>query len=67
MIRPERVAMAKQLIIDAKSKVLVGTVIDFPEGKSSLEKKLEEIKLQSLVNQQKIDEKLNYPNNPLKS
>ena len=42
MIRPERVAMAKQLIVEAKSKVLVGTVVDFPEGKSTLDKKLEE-------------------------
>jgi len=42
MIRPELVAMTKQLIVEAKSKVLVGTVIDFPEGKSSLDKKLEE-------------------------
>lgn len=42
MIRPERVAMAKKMIVEAKSKVLVGTVIDFPEGKSSLDKKLEE-------------------------
>ena len=42
MIRPERVAIAKKMIVEAKSKVLVGTVIDFPEGKSSLDKKLEE-------------------------
>ena len=42
MIRPELVAMAKKMIVEAKSKVLVGTVIDFPEGKSSVDKKLEE-------------------------
>lgn len=42
MIRPDRVALAKQMIDAAHSKVLVGTVIDFPEGKSSLDKKLEE-------------------------
>jgi len=42
MIRPDRVALAKQMIVEAQSKVLIGTVIDFPEGKSSLEKKLDE-------------------------
>lgn len=42
MIRPNRVNLAKKMIVDAQSKVLIGTVIDFPEGKSSLDKKLEE-------------------------
>ncbi|MCR5863362.1 deoxyribose-phosphate aldolase [Flavobacterium sp. J372] len=42
MIRPDMVAIAKQMINDAKSHVLVGTVIDFPEGKSPLEEKLAE-------------------------
>jgi deoxyribose-phosphate aldolase len=42
MIRPNRVALAKKMIATAQSKVLIGTVIDFPEGKSSLDKKLEE-------------------------
>jgi deoxyribose-phosphate aldolase len=42
MIRPNRVALAKQMIVAAESKLLIGTVIDFPEGKSSLDKKLEE-------------------------
>lgn len=42
MIRPDMVAMAKQMIADAKSQVLIGTVIDFPEGKASLEDKLAE-------------------------
>ena len=42
MIRPEMVAMARKMILEAKSQVDVGTVIDFPEGKSSLDKKLEE-------------------------
>lgn len=42
MIRPDRVALAKKMIEAAHSKVLVGTVIDFPEGKSSLDKKLDE-------------------------
>lgn len=42
MIRPNMVAMAHQMVVDAKSKVTVGTVIDFPEGTSSVEIKLEE-------------------------
>ncbi|MDR6844146.1 deoxyribose-phosphate aldolase [Flavobacterium granuli] len=42
MIRPNRVSLAKKMIVEAQSKVLIGTVIDFPEGKSSLDKKLEE-------------------------
>lgn len=42
MIRPDMVAMAKHMIVDAKSHVLVGTVIDFPEGKAPLEEKLAE-------------------------
>lgn len=42
MIRPNRVALAKEMISNAKSKVLVGTVIGFPEGSYSLEQKLAE-------------------------
>lgn len=42
MIRPNRVALAKKMISEANSNVLIGTVIDFPEGKSSIKEKLEE-------------------------
>ena len=42
MIRPEYVALAKEMITKAKSTLLIGTVIDFPEGKSSLESKIKE-------------------------
>lgn len=42
MIRPEMVGTARQMIADAGSNVLVGTVIDFPKGTSSvIEKMLE--------------------------
>jgi len=41
MIRPEHVAMAKEMITAAGSKVTIGTVIDFPEGNSSTEVKME--------------------------
>lgn len=42
MIRPEMVSMAKKMITDADSNVEIGTVIDFPEGKSGVEAKLNE-------------------------
>ena len=42
MIRPEHVKMADEMIIKQKSKVLIGTVIDFPDGNSDLQLKLEQ-------------------------
>jgi len=42
MIRPEYVSLAKEMILKANSMLLVGTVIDFPEGKSDIETKLKE-------------------------
>lgn len=42
MIRPDHVVLAKQMIVSAGSGVQIGTVIDFPEGKSILEDKLSE-------------------------
>ncbi|MBF6641158.1 deoxyribose-phosphate aldolase [Flavobacterium sp. J49] len=42
MIRPDKVKMAKSMIVKAKSKLLIGTVISFPEGTNSLEEKLAE-------------------------
>ena len=42
MLRPNRVALAKEMILKAKSTVQVGTVIDFPHGKSAVEEKLKE-------------------------
>ncbi len=42
MIRPEMVVLAKEMIEKANSKLDIGTVIDFPEGKSSVETKLEQ-------------------------
>ncbi len=42
MIRPKHVALAKKMIMEAASKVLVGTVISFPEGIITLEEKLAE-------------------------
>ncbi len=42
MIRPEYVALAKEMILKSNSTLLIGTVIDFPEGTSDLESKLKE-------------------------
>jgi deoxyribose-phosphate aldolase len=42
MIRPEEVSLAKKMISKAHSPLLVGTVIDFPEGKAHLETKIRE-------------------------
>ena len=44
MIRTDKVALAKKMIQDAKSKVTIGTVIDFPLGNGTLEDKLVEAK-----------------------
>lgn len=42
MIRPDMVSLAKKMITAANSSVQIGTVIDFPEGKSNVEEKLRE-------------------------
>jgi deoxyribose-phosphate aldolase len=44
MIRPEMVSLAKKRVTDQKSKVSIGTVIDFPNGNSSYSKKIKEAK-----------------------
>ncbi|MBG6060410.1 deoxyribose-phosphate aldolase [Flavobacterium sp. CG_9.1] len=42
MIQPNRVSLAKKMINEANSILEIGTVIDFPEGKSAIEEKLKE-------------------------
>lgn len=42
MIRPDRVALAKKMIVEAKSKLTIGTVIGFHQGTASIEEKLVE-------------------------
>lgn len=42
MIRPNRVAIAKKMIVDVNSNLQIGTVIDFPEGQSGVDIKLSE-------------------------
>lgn len=42
MIRPEMVAVAKKIISASESNLQIGTVIDFPQGQSTIEVKLSE-------------------------
>lgn len=44
MIRPNRVSLANSMIAETNSPVQIGTVIDFPDGKSTLEAKINEAK-----------------------
>lgn len=44
MIRPEEVKAGRALVDQQQSKVLIGTVIDFPKGDGGLEAKLKEAK-----------------------
>lgn len=42
MIRPDMVSVAKKMILEANSRLQIGTVVDFPGGSSTLEDKLKE-------------------------
>ena len=44
MIRSEFIAIAKELIVKSKSKLKIGTVVDFPFGNSTTEQKIIEAK-----------------------
>lgn len=60
MIRPEHVAMARALKLEVNSHLLIGTVIDFPLGESSLQDKLIEAN-QAIVNgADELDYVVNY-------
>jgi deoxyribose-phosphate aldolase len=60
MIRPEHVALARHMVADAKSKLLVGTVIDFPKGQNNIEDKL--IEAEKAINEgvDELDYVVNY-------
>ncbi len=60
MIRPDIVSLAKKMITDANSTVQIGTVIDFPEGKSGLESKLAEANQAILDGADDLDFVCNY-------
>ena len=42
MIRPEMISLARKIVLDTSTKLLIGTVIDFPSGNSTIETKLKE-------------------------
>jgi deoxyribose-phosphate aldolase len=60
MIRPEYVETAHKMITQANAKVLVGTVIDFPEGNSDLNEKLAEAQKAIINNADELDFVINY-------
>ncbi len=60
MIRPKHVLLAYEMIFNANSKLEIGTVIDFPKGKCSIEKKLEQAKKAILDGADDLDFVVNY-------
>ena len=60
MIRPEMVSLAKKKILSQNSKLDIGTVIDFPNGSSSLNKKLKEANQAILDGVDDLDFVCNY-------
>lgn len=60
MIRPDKVALAKEMILKAKSSLDIGTVIDFPKGTSSFDQKLNEAKQAILDGADDLDFVCNY-------
>lgn len=60
MIRPDKVAMAKKLIVAQNAKVLIGTVIGFPEGTQTVEEKLEEAQQAVIDGVDELDFVVNY-------
>ena len=44
MIRPDYVALGRKMVDEVKGKLLIGTVIDFPEGSTGLVSKMAEAK-----------------------
>lgn len=60
MIRSKYISLAKKMLLNANADVLIGTVIDFPEGNSSKEQKLEEAKKAIALQVDELDFVLNY-------
>lgn len=60
MIRPEHVVLAKEMILKAKSKVTIGTVIDFPEGEGLLSDKIKEANEAIVNGADDLDFVINY-------
>jgi deoxyribose-phosphate aldolase len=60
MIRPDMVSMAREMVDKANSSVLVGTVIDFPDGTSALQAKLDEARQAIEAGADELDYVCNY-------
>jgi len=60
MIRPEYVAMARKMIIEADSSTVIGTVIGFHEGTYTTEEKLAEAQIAIDDNVDELDYVVNY-------
>lgn len=60
MIRTNYISLAKKMLSEAKADVLIGTVIDFPEGDSSTENKLLEAKKAIDLEVDELDFVINY-------
>jgi len=60
MILPKYISTAKEIIKKAKKRILVGTVIDFPNGTNSIHKKLEEVQQAIHLGADELDVVVNY-------
>jgi deoxyribose-phosphate aldolase len=60
MIRANHIPLAKKMLSKGNSPVLIGTVIDFPEGNSSIENKLKEAKKAIELHADELDFVINY-------
>ena len=60
MIRPNYVSLAKSIVSEKKSNVVVGTVVDFPLGQSSIEQKIKEAKAALQNGVQELDYVCDY-------
>lgn len=60
MIRPDMVKIARKMIDKANSKVLVGTVIDFPTGTGDIDSKLKEAEIAIKNGVDELDFVCNY-------
>jgi deoxyribose-phosphate aldolase len=60
MILPEMVSLAKKMVTDQKSKINIGTVIDFPKGNSNYSKKIKEAQQAIIDGADDLDFVCNY-------
>ena len=60
MILPEMVPQAKKMVTDQKSKINIGTVIDFPKGNSNYSKKIKQAEQAIIDGADDLDFVCNY-------